>query len=63
MPPNWPTAHYRLGAVPISTYVELQNSYLDAIEALTATQQEALEAASQLQLLTGLALNAGEAQP
>jgi cobalt-zinc-cadmium efflux system outer membrane protein len=55
--------HYRLGAVPISTYVELQNSYLDAIEALTATQQEVLEAASQLQLLTGLALNAGEAQP
>jgi cobalt-zinc-cadmium efflux system outer membrane protein len=49
--------------VPISTYVELQNSYLDAIEALTATQQEVLEAASQLQLLTGLALNAGEAQP
>jgi cobalt-zinc-cadmium efflux system outer membrane protein len=33
--------HYRLGAVPISTYVELQNSYLEAIERSTATQQEA----------------------
>src|SRR6185295_9814569 len=24
--------HYRLGAVPIATYVEMQGSYLDAIE-------------------------------
>ena len=55
--------HYRLGAVPISTYVELQNSYLEAIEALYETQQEALEAAGTLQLLTGLELNAVEAQP
>jgi len=55
--------HYRLGAVPISTYVELQNSYLDAIETLTATQQEILEAASALQLLTGLDPAATEAQP
>ena len=55
--------HYRLGAVPISTYVELQNSYLDAIEALYETQQEALEAAGTLQLLTGLELNAVETQP
>lgn len=49
--------HYRLGAVPISTYVELQNSYLDAIEALYETQQEALEAAGTLRLLTGLEIN------
>ncbi len=55
--------HYRLGAVPISTYIELQNSYLDAIEALYETQQEALEAAGTLQLLTGLELNAVETQP
>lgn len=55
--------HYRLGAVPISTYVELQNSYLEAIEALYETQQEALDAAGTLQLLTGLELNAVEAQP
>ncbi len=55
--------HYRLGAVPISTYVELQNSYLEAIEALYETQQEALEAAGTLQLLTGLELSAVETQP
>ena len=55
--------HYRLGAVPISTYVELQNSYLEAIDALYETQQEALEAAGSLQLLTGLELNAVETKP
>ena len=46
--------HYRLGAVPIATYVELQNSYLDAVAALLATQREALEAGLKLQQLTGL---------
>ncbi len=47
--------HYRLGAVPISTYVELQQQYLEAVEALLDTKREALEAAAQLELLTGLA--------
>jgi cobalt-zinc-cadmium efflux system outer membrane protein len=55
--------HYRLGAVPISTYVELQNSYLDAVDALYETQQEALDSASQLQLLTGTDLKAVEVRP
>lgn len=45
--------HHRLGAVPIATYVELQNSYLDAVESLLDTQRDALEAALQLQALTG----------
>jgi cobalt-zinc-cadmium efflux system outer membrane protein len=48
--------HYRLGAVPISTYVELQKQYLDAVEGLLDTKKEALEAAAQLELLTGLTL-------
>jgi cobalt-zinc-cadmium efflux system outer membrane protein len=48
--------HYRLGAVPISTYVELQKQYLEAVEGLLDTKKEALEAAAQLELLTGLAL-------
>ena len=26
--------HYRLGAVPVATYVELQKQYLEAVEAL-----------------------------
>jgi cobalt-zinc-cadmium efflux system outer membrane protein len=52
--------HYRLGAVPIATYVELQNSYLDALDALFSTQREALEAGLKLQQLTGLNFNAVE---
>jgi cobalt-zinc-cadmium efflux system outer membrane protein len=56
--------HYRLGAVPVATYVELQSSYLDAVEALLDTQQEALEAGLKLQQLTGLDFNAvTEAKP
>lgn len=48
--------HYRLGAVPISTYVELQQQYLEAVESLLDTKREALEAAAQLELLTGVRL-------
>ena len=46
--------HYRLGAVPMSTYVELQKQYLEAVEGLLDTKKEALEAAQNLGLLTGL---------
>jgi cobalt-zinc-cadmium efflux system outer membrane protein len=46
--------HYRLGAVPISTYVELQKQYLEAIEALLSTKKEALEAAQSIELLSGV---------
>jgi cobalt-zinc-cadmium efflux system outer membrane protein len=52
--------HYRLGAVPIATYVELQQSYLDAVDALFSTQQEVLEAGLKLQQITGLNFNAVE---
>ncbi len=52
--------HFRLGAVPIATYVELQNSYLDAVEALLATQRESLEAGLKLQQLTGVGLKPSE---
>jgi len=45
--------HYRLGAVPISTYVELQKQYLEAIGAILDTKQEALAAAQTLEQLTG----------
>jgi cobalt-zinc-cadmium efflux system outer membrane protein len=50
--------HYRLGAVPIATYVELQKQYLEAVEALLDTRREALEAGQELQRLTGLDFNA-----
>lgn len=46
--------HYRLGAVAVSTYVELQEKYLEAVEGLLDTKKEALEAAQNLELLTGL---------
>jgi cobalt-zinc-cadmium efflux system outer membrane protein len=46
--------HYRLGAVEVSIYVELQKQYLEAVDSLLDTQREALEAAQDLELLTGL---------
>jgi outer membrane protein, heavy metal efflux system len=55
--------HYRTGAVPIATYVELQTSYLDAVEALLDTQGEALAAGLKLQQLTGLDFNPVEIKP
>ena len=48
--------HYRLGAVQVSVYVELQKQYLEALESLLDTKKEALEAAQNIELLTGLAL-------
>lgn len=48
--------HYRLGAVPVATYVELQKQYLEAVEALLNTKREALDAGQQLELLTGIGL-------
>lgn len=46
--------HYRLGAVPVTTYVELQRQYLEAVEALLETQREALVVAGEIESLTGL---------
>lgn len=46
--------HYRLGAVPITTYVELQDKYLEAAEAVNEAEAEALEAALSLEELTGM---------
>ncbi|AHF93373.1 transporter [Opitutaceae bacterium TAV5] len=45
--------HYRLGAVPLATYLELQTACLEAVEAFLDTKKETLEAAQQLELLTG----------
>ena len=52
--------HYRLGAVPIATYVELQKQYLEATVAILETKQEALIAAQTLEQLTGVTPLAGE---
>ncbi|MEO6054786.1 MAG: TolC family protein, partial [Chthoniobacterales bacterium] len=45
--------HYRLGAVPLSTYLETQSSYLEALDVLCATQADALQALVQVEKLTG----------
>jgi cobalt-zinc-cadmium efflux system outer membrane protein len=46
--------HYRLGAVEISTYIELQEKYLEAVEAINETKATALEAAMNLEQFIGL---------
>lgn len=48
--------HYRLGAVPIATYVELQKQYLEAVGAMLDTKQETLASAQNLEFLTGESL-------
>jgi outer membrane protein, heavy metal efflux system len=48
--------HYRLGAVPLATYLEVQSSYLDALEAIYSTQGDALTALAEIELLTGTKL-------
>lgn len=45
--------HYRLGAVPLSTYLEMQDKYLEATEAIHATRLEALRSALDLEQLVG----------
>jgi cobalt-zinc-cadmium efflux system outer membrane protein len=45
--------HYRLGALPVATYMEMQRSALDALDALLSTEAEAFEERQQLELLTG----------
>jgi cobalt-zinc-cadmium efflux system outer membrane protein len=45
--------HYRLGAVPVTMYVEMQLRYLEALDALLATRSETLEQSQQLELLVG----------
>jgi len=45
--------HYRLGAVPLSTYLEMQDKYLEAAEAINTTRLEVLRAALDLEQLVG----------
>lgn len=45
--------HFRLGAVPMGTFVELQDKYLEAVEAINQARSQTLEAALKLEELTG----------
>jgi cobalt-zinc-cadmium efflux system outer membrane protein len=49
--------NYREGAIPVSTYTELQKQYLDSVDAFTAAQAAAVEARQQLEQLTAMRLN------
>nr|MDQ3621503.1 TolC family protein [Verrucomicrobiota bacterium] len=48
--------HYRLGAVPLVTYLEVQQNSLEALEAIYATQADALKARAEIELLTGASI-------
>jgi len=48
--------HYRIGAVPLSTYLDLHAQYFDALESWLATREQAEQARLGLQTLTGLDL-------
>ena len=48
--------HYRLGAVALPVYVETQKQYLEVVGALQEMKKDALQAAQELEILTGLKL-------
>ncbi len=50
--------HYRLGALPIATYIELQREYLSALDSILNVQMEALDSLLQLRVLTQMNLGA-----
>jgi cobalt-zinc-cadmium efflux system outer membrane protein len=54
--------NYGLGAVPLTTYVEIQKQYLEAIGAFNDAQKDVLEAAQTLEILTGQKLYQEEHQ-
>jgi cobalt-zinc-cadmium efflux system outer membrane protein len=48
--------HYRLGALPLSTYTELQRQYIESVHAVLESQLGAVDARLQLEQLTGTKL-------
>jgi cobalt-zinc-cadmium efflux system outer membrane protein len=55
--------NYRSGAVPVSIYVETQKQYLEMLGAVHDLKKDALQAAQDLEILTGLKLYKDEAEP
>ncbi len=45
--------NYRLGAIPLQVYMQMQQSYIEATNAVLDTRREALEALLQLRALNG----------
>ena len=46
--------HYRLGAVPATTYIEMQRGYLDALDTLIESRRNAWRHRMEIERLTGL---------
>jgi outer membrane protein, heavy metal efflux system len=55
--------NYRLGSVPISIYVETQKQYLEVVGSVLDMKREALQAAQELEILTGMKLYNAEQRP
>jgi cobalt-zinc-cadmium efflux system outer membrane protein len=45
--------NYRLGALPISTYTEIQLQYVDTTDAILSSRMDALQNLSNLEYLSG----------
>ena len=45
--------NYRLGALPISTYTEIQLQYVDTTDAVLSSRMDALQNLSNLEYLSG----------
>lgn len=52
--------HYRLGAVPAATYVEMQRGYLEALDSLIETRRQAWKHRMELERLTGKSLGSAK---
>ena len=55
--------NYKLGAVPLTIYVETQKQYLDLVTTICDLQKEALQAAQELEILTGARLYRAQPLP
>jgi len=55
--------NYRLGAVALPVYVETQKQYLEIVGALQEMKKDALQAAQELEILSGLQLYRQEERP
>jgi cobalt-zinc-cadmium efflux system outer membrane protein len=55
--------NYRLGAVALPVYVETQKQYLEIVGALQEMKKDALQAAQELEILTGLKLYREDERP
>ena len=55
--------NYRLGAVALPVYLETQKQYLEIVGALQDMKKNALQAAQELEILTGLRLYREEERP